>query len=197
MQHFMNAMLQQAERHSDSIAKPRLGLVSGYDPSTHMVKVNLQPENIETGWLPLGAIAVGNGWGICCGPQIGDQVEVQFPDGDLSSGIVSMRSFNDSNRPPAVPSGEYWIVHKSGSFLKMHNDGSIEISAAAGITYTGTSHAFHGPVTMDKTLVVTQDISDQNGTKGTLQHIRDNYDAHTHGNVQNGSGNTSTPSNSL
>jgi hypothetical protein len=88
-------------------------------------------------------------------------------------------------------------VHKSGSLLKFHNDGSIEVTASAGITYTATSHAFKGPVTMDQTLIVTQDISDKNGAKGTVQHIRDNYDAHTHSGVQTGGGSTGTPSNSL
>jgi uncharacterized protein involved in type VI secretion and phage assembly len=203
MRHFRNAMIRAAEQHADSIAKPRIGLISGYDPAKYLVKVTLQPENVETGWIPLGAPAVGNGWGICYGPQIGDQVEVNFIDGDLSSGMAALRFFNVDNLPPGAPSGEYWMVHQSGSFLKMHNDGSIEINAAAGITYTGASHAFHGPVTMDETLQVTQDmtaggnISDQGGSKGTVQKIRDNYDSHTHGNVQNGSGNTSTPSNSL
>jgi phage baseplate assembly protein V len=163
MMHLHNAMFAAAERSQSAIAKPRLGLVSGYDPNMYMVKVLLQPENVETGWLPLGSPMVGNQFGIFGGPAIGDQVEVQFPDGDLSSGIVSMRFFNDQARPLAVPSGEVWIVHKSGSFLKLHNDGSIEMNAAAGISYTGTGHAFHGPVTMDKTLQATGQITGQGG----------------------------------
>jgi phage gp45-like len=196
-------MMLAADRLAQGIAKPRLGTVSGYDPGTYMVKVQLQPEGIETGWLPLGSPGVGNGFGIFAGPGIGDQVEVQFPDGDLSSGVVSMRFYSDVARPVSVPSGEVWIVHQSGSFLKFHNDGSIEFKAAAGASYTATGHAFHGPVTMDQTLQVTQtiiaggNISDQNGAKGTVQKIRDQYDTHTHGGVQTGSGNTSTPSNSL
>lgn len=200
-------MMLAADRLQNSVAKPRLGTVSGYDPNTYMVKVQLQPEGVETGWLPLGSPFVGSGFGIAVGPAIGDQVEVQFPDGDLSSGVVSMRFYSDAARPPAVPSGEVWIVHSSGSLLKLHNDGSIEINATAGIKYTGTSHAFHGPVTMDQTLQATGQISGQGGlaisggsgasvqgnmniTGGDVKADTISLKGHVHSGVQTGGGTT-------
>lgn len=199
-----------ADRIGNSVAKPRLGTVSGYDPSTYMVKVQLQPEGIETGWLPLGSPAVGNQFGIFAAPAIGDQVEVQFPDGDLSSGVVSARFYSDVARPLNVPSGEIWIVHKSGSFLKFHADGSIEINAAAGASYTATAHAFHGPVTMDTTLQTSGQITGQGGlaisggsgasvqgnmniTGGDVKADTISLKAHVHGGVQSGGGTTGAP----
>ena len=175
MMHLHNAMFAAAERSQSAIAKPRLGLVSGYDPNMYMVKVLLQPENVETGWLPLGSPMVGSQFGIFAGPAIGDQVEVQFPDGDLSSGIVSMRFFNDQARPLVVPSGEIWIVHKSGSMLKMHNDGSIEISAQ---TINSTGNWNH-------TGTLTASVDVIGGGKSLKTH--------THGGVVPGGGNTGAP----
>lgn len=207
MHQFQNAMMLAADRLSNGVAKPRLGTVSGYDPNTYMVKVQLQPEGIETGWLPLGSPFVGNGFGIFAAPGIGDQVEVQFPDGDLSSGVVSMRFYSDVARPLNVPSGEVWIVHKSGSFLKFHSDGSIEFNAAAGASYTAANHTFHGPVTMDKTLQATGQITGQGGlaisggsgasvqgnmniTGGDVKADSISLKGHVHSGVQTGGGTT-------
>jgi uncharacterized protein involved in type VI secretion and phage assembly len=197
MREMLNIMRLQALQAMGERACTRLGLISSYDPANYAVRVAIQPEGNLTGWIPLLSPWVGNGWGMFCPPTIGDMVEVQFQEADHDAALSCMRVFNDQNRPLTVPSGEFWLVHKSGSLLKFHNDGSIEVTASAGITYTATSHAFKGPVTMDQTLIVTQDISDKNGAKGTVQHIRDNYDAHTHSGVQTGGGSTGTPSNSL
>ena len=84
-----------------------------------------------------------------------------------------------------MPAGERWIVHRSGASIRFLNDnslelanggasvvlpgdGSVRITAPAGVTVTGT-------------LTVSGDILDQAGAKGSVQHIRDGYDAHSHG----------------
>lgn len=208
MMHFHNAMMIAAERLQNSVAKPRIGTVSAYDPNTFMVKVTLQPEAIESGWLQLGSPMVGNQYGVFCAPMIGDQVEVQFIDGDISSGVVSMRFFNDAARALTVQAGEMWIVHQSGSLIKLTNDGRVTVTDKAGSTATlngdGTATVtassgltINANTQLNGNLIVSGSISDQNGTKGTVQKIRDSYDVHTHGGVQPGTGNTSTPSNTL
>jgi phage baseplate assembly protein V len=53
--------------------------------------------------------------------------EVHFQEGGQSAGFITGRFWNDSERPLATPSGEAWVVHKSGSVLKFHNDGSVEL----------------------------------------------------------------------
>lgn len=151
-----NAMRGHAEAAAGRLPKPRMATVSSYNPSTHSVKVTFQgvgdSDVIETGWLPLGAVGVGNGFGVMTAPNIGDMVMIGFTDGSNAAPKVVGRFFSNVNVPPVVPAGETWIVHKSGSFMKFHNDGSIEVKAAAGATYTATQHHFVGPVLMDNTL---------------------------------------------
>lgn len=118
----------QAPGYANSL--PRQATISSYDPSTHAVKVLLQPENIESNWMPLGAIGVGNGWGIVSGPQIGDQVHVSFAEGDFHSGIIVGRVFSTAATAPAVPSGEFWLVHSSGSLLKFLNNGDVQLTTS-------------------------------------------------------------------
>ncbi len=131
-----NAMRLQAQLASNTEAKPRKGIVSSYNPNTHSVKVRLQPENDEAGWLSLAAAAVGNDWGVIFAPSIGDQVDVHFEEGNANSGFVCSRFFDDQNRPMAVPSGEFWMVHKTGSFLKFTSDGKISLNGTAEIDVT-------------------------------------------------------------
>lgn len=160
MRQLIAAMQQQMDQGGTF---SRSGVISGYDPSSYAVKVDIMPEGYTTGWIQLDALGVGNGWGVAIGPQLGDEVTVTFENGDPKLGRVTSRHFNDVNQPIGPLSGETWMVHKTGSLLKFHNDGTVELTAAAGITYTATAHTFHGPVTMDKTLQVTQQITGQGG----------------------------------
>jgi len=131
-----NAMRLQAAMERSTEAKPRKGIVSSYNANTYSVKVRIQPENVETGWLSLAAAAVGNDWGVIFAPSIGDQVDVHFEEGNANSGFVCSRFFDDQDRPMAVPSGEFWMVHKTGSFLKFTSDGKISVNGAAEIDVT-------------------------------------------------------------
>jgi len=121
----------------------RIGIVSGFDPVRYCAKVRLQPEppdqpagSTETGWLPVLALWGGNGWGLFCPPSPGDVVEVQFQEGGREAGIVLGRFFSTVTQPLPAPSGEFWLVHQSGSKLKFHNDGSVELAAATNLTIT-------------------------------------------------------------
>ncbi len=136
----LNAMRREVANSGQERAGTRLGTISGYDASNYLAKVMLQPDGIETGWLPIAAIGVGNGWGIQVAPNIGDVVEVEFQDGGAEAGLITGRFFNNNARPGAVPTGEVWLVHKSGSFIKFLSDGSISSSGTwnhAG-TFTAT-----------------------------------------------------------
>jgi uncharacterized protein involved in type VI secretion and phage assembly len=194
-------MRQQAAMSSLDVSKPRTGLITSYDPARHAVKVAIQPEGVEVaGWIPLGAAGVGNGFGIVCGPNIGDMVQVTFSEGDNRAPRITGRFFSTVDVPPAAPSGDTYIVHKSGSALKFNGDGTITVTAASSITYTATQHHFVGPVQMDSTLNVNQnvtskaDIQDNTGSNAhTMSQMRAIYNSHTHGGIQTGSGNTAAP----
>lgn len=142
MQHLLNSMRAVAQQATQSRASTRHGLVTSYDPNTYAVKVTLQPDNVVTGWIPLKSPWIGNGWGLFCPPSIGDAVEVDFQEDDAGVGSVGMRFFNDADRPLPCPSGEFWLVHQSGSRLKFENDGSVELHAAADLRATVAGQAF-------------------------------------------------------
>jgi uncharacterized protein involved in type VI secretion and phage assembly len=162
--HLANAMSQRAALAMLDLSKPLTGIITSYDPAKHAVKVTIQPEGVEVaGWIPLGAIGVGNGFGIVCGPNLGDMVQVAFSESNPAAPRILGRFFSNVNVPPAVPSGDTYIVHKSGSALKFNGDGTIVVTAPSTITYTGSQHHFVGPVVMDNTLLVKQTMTGQGG----------------------------------
>lgn len=136
MKGLMNQVRIQAQMAAADSTSAKTGLVSGYDATNYSVKVTLQPEGIETGWIPLLSPWVGNGWGMFCPPTVGDMVEVQFEQGGAEAAFACLRFFNDQDRPLAVGAGEFWLVHKSGSSLKLTNDGKLSINGYAEIDLT-------------------------------------------------------------
>jgi hypothetical protein len=153
MQHLLNSQKAAAQQASQARASTRQGIVTSYDPNAYAIKVTLQPDNVLTGWIPLKSAWVGNSWGLFCPPSIGDAVEVDFQEDDGGVGSAGLRFFNDSDRPLACPSGEFWLVHKTGAFYKLTNDGKalingqVEIDATAptiNITATGNITAQAG-----------------------------------------------------
>ena len=193
MRDLMNSMRAAAQVAGQGVIQTKQGVVTSYDPNTYHVQVQLMPDDVNTGWIPLKSAWIGNSWGLFCPPSIGDVVEVEFQEGEGGAPSAGWRFYNNQNRPLPCPSGEFWLVHKSGSLLKFHNDGSVELTAAAAITYTATQHHFVGPVQMDNTLNVNdnvtggknitaaKDIADQGGGK-TMAGMRGTYNGHHHGN---------------
>jgi phage baseplate assembly protein V len=156
-------MRTQAMLAAGSTGKPRLGLVSSYNPATYAVKVKVQPDDIETGWLPIVTHMAGQGWGIYAGPANGDQAIVVFQEGDRETGVCLGFLPSDTDKPPSVPSGEVQVIHKSGAFLKFLSDGTVNIVSTAGINstgpwnHTGTLHTSDN-ITCDKTVTATTDV---------------------------------------
>jgi phage baseplate assembly protein V len=129
-------------------AQTRAGTITGYDPTNYMAQVEISPELVQTGWLPIMTPWAGNDFGFYVGPDIGTQVIVLHLEDDFESGMVLLYVNDDSHRPPPVPSGEMWAVHKSNSFLKFTNDGNValmanndlNISAGGDINMTATGN---------------------------------------------------------
>ena len=110
------------------------------------------------GWLPAGCRCSARGWGL---PQ----------DGEGEHGVIAGGAWSDASAAPAAPVGELWLVHQSGSFVKLTNDGTVRVN--------GDLH-------------VNGDVYDRHGS---LDRLRGNYDAHTHGGVISGGSNTAATSN--
>jgi uncharacterized protein involved in type VI secretion and phage assembly len=160
----LNTIRAQAQMSQGEKTGNRVGLITAYDPNKYAVKVKMWPDTQESlGWIPLASPWIGNGWGLVAGPSINDQVKIAFDREDQDAGVVVGRMYTDVDQPPPVPSGEFWLIHKSGSLLKFHNDGTVEIAANTTMKYTATQHHFVGPVQMDSTLNVNQTISGEGG----------------------------------
>jgi phage baseplate assembly protein gpV len=180
MEGISNTMRREAARVAAQIAMTRVGLVSAYDPDIFSAKVLIQPENTETGWLPIASPWVGNGFGLFAAPEIGDVVEVRFQEGGKQAGIIGLRHFGNVLKPLPVPSGEFWLQHASGSFLKFFNDGTVGIHSATAITSSAPIWNHTGNVKVTGDVLVTGEIYDLNGEHGSFGYLRQTYNIHTH-----------------
>jgi hypothetical protein len=140
--------------HASGQAK--FGTVSSVNYETGNARVIIQPDGVLSGWLPTLSQWVGNGWGMVCPPNPGDQVFLVPQEGDIEQGVIVGRTYSTAQVPPKAPGGEFWLVHETGSFLKLCNDGTIRIS--------GDLH-------------VQGDVYDQHGP---LSGLRTSYNGHTH-----------------
>lgn len=185
-----NAMRQQ---QTDDLTGPRTGTITSYDPSNGVVKVAIQPEGRESNWMKLDCPGVGNGWGVAIGPQIGDEVTVSFDSSDPNLGKITARHTNSLNLPMPVPSGEIWMVHKSGSLLKFNTDGTVSLHSGVAINYDAPAHHFTGgPVSMDHTLTVT-DTTGVVVVGGDVKADTISLKLHKTSQVQSGSGTSGVP----
>ncbi len=172
MDRFWNHVKAQAGGLDGLAGVARFALVSSFDPAAYAARVLVQPENVLSGWLPVLSSWVGAGWGMAVPLTPGDQVLVLAQEGDAEQGVILGCVWSAVDTPMNVPSGELWLQHQSGSFFKLKNDGTVVMQAPT-VTVTGN-------------LMVTGNISDQNGAHGTLAALRSAHDNHVHSDPQGG-----------
>lgn len=151
-----NVIKSHAAALDQSTGQIKYGTVTSVNAQTGMARALIQPDSVLTGWLPVLTQWVGNGWGMVCPPSPGDQVLLVPQEGDIEQGVIIGRAFSRQIMPPAAPIGEFWLVHQSGSSLKLCNDGTVRVTGdlhVAGEVYDGT---------------------------GSLSALRGHYNAHTH-----------------
>ena len=182
-----NIIFKCVERALAGRKSKRYGIVTSWDATNHRAKVTFQPEGNESGWLPVQALASGNGFGIVAGltagdgKSTGDLVEIHYQEGDYENGQIAGRVHNDKDRPPPVESGEFLILHKSGASIKFDKNGVLTIKGSGG---SSTVHAADGSVTHTDG---GGGVLKQSG--GGFTHNGHHIDAsHTHTGVQPGSG---------
>jgi phage baseplate assembly protein gpV len=118
----------------------RYGLVTSYDPQNHRAKVAFQPEGNESGWMPIHAQHMGNGWGIVGGltpgdgKATGDLVKISYQEGDYENGSITSRMHSDVDKPPVVESGELKLQHASGATITFDKTGNLTLTGAGGAT---------------------------------------------------------------
>lgn len=137
---FVNSVLRILDRHSAGRHNKRAGLVTSWDPNKHLAKVMFQPEGHETGWIPVHTMAAGNGSGHMTGltagdgKTTGDQVEVNYQEGDFETGAIVARLHSSVDMPPVVKSGEQLFATPGqiGSSIKLADDGSVTHTDKSG-----------------------------------------------------------------
>jgi phage gp45-like len=163
-----NAIKAHAAGGSQWAGQTKFATVTSVNYQNATARVLIQPEGVLSGWLPVLSQWVGNGWGMACPPNAGDQVLVVPQEGDMEQGIIIGRSYSTKQITPPAPAGEFWLVHETGSCLKLCGDGTIRI--------VGDVH-------------VTGDVYDEHGS---LSGLRAHYNTHTH--RTSTGGNTTPPS---
>jgi len=177
MAHLLNLIKAGAGGLDGRAGVARFGLVSSFDPANYAARILLQPENVLTGWLPVMSPWVGAGWGMAAPLVTGAQVLVIAQEGDAEQGVVMGAIWSTVDPPMSAPAGELWLRHQTGSFIKLLADGTLALQASQ-VNVTGN-------------LMVSGDISDQNGAHGTMAALRQAHDQHLHSVPQGGS--TSLP----
>lgn len=156
-----------------AIGQPRHALVTSVDAVSHAVKVSIQPDGIESGWIPDGALATA-GLRIACPAEIGTQVLVVPVEGDPEHPVVVARLFDVSITAPTSPAtgqpvqpGEIGLFLRGGAYLHLTKD----------TVYVG------GRLVLDGMLQATGDVM-----AGGIS-----LETHLHGEVEPGTGVSGAP----
>jgi uncharacterized protein involved in type VI secretion and phage assembly len=131
----LNLIRREVALYLANRAETRIGVVQSYDPALHAARVEYQPEGELSGWIPVGTVGAGNGFGMGFAPTIGQQVTVHFLEGSLDSGIIgpSIHSTVDLP-PPGVASGMAWMIDPSGTSILLTNDGNAKVSMTGNLS---------------------------------------------------------------
>ncbi len=189
MQSFWDAVARRAAQMDAQRGQPRFATVASYDPNTGAAQVLIQPEGVLSGWLPVLSHSVGAGWGMHVPLAAGDQVFVIPHEGNADHGVVVGGGFCAVARPPHGTGGAAVRRSSAGAVIQLQTNGQAVIRDPSGTTLTFTND---GNLVLQGNLHVSGDITDRNGAYGALNDLRDAYNAHEHGDVQNGVGKTST-----
>lgn len=185
-------MLNSLKHHVDAmigtIAQPRWGVVTSFDPVNMLAKVTLQPEGVQTSWIPVLSSWVGNGWGEVTPLAVGQQVHLVHDNGDSGNPVAVSPAYSTANPPPKGPNailgnpvaaveGERVFISKAGAVFRLCADGTVYVKADTFI---------------EGNLTVSKEIKDLNGIHNTLDFLRQAYNDHLHGGVTSGGSDTST-----
>lgn len=138
MNHLLNHMMLAFNRSQMNVGYAHLGIITSVNPADYTVKVMLQPEEIETGFIPYCTTSYG--W--IAPPMGGEQCLVLFERGNNNVPVGALLIFWDGNRAPGVTSpgdtgaGEILLRHSSGSHIKLSSDGKILINGNTEIDVT-------------------------------------------------------------
>ncbi|WP_336946400.1 baseplate assembly protein [Asaia sp. BMEF1] len=92
-----------AAAHQTRTAHAIHGIVSAVDPANHAVKVRLQPDNVETGWLPDAAVTQVGDLRLSCPSAPGAHVLLMPVEGDGENYVIISVMFDVVAGPALSP----------------------------------------------------------------------------------------------
>jgi phage baseplate assembly protein gpV len=179
----------------------RWGLVTSVMTSDrgYLVKVQLQPDGVTTGWIPVLSHFVGPGWGAACPPEPNMQAFIAPDMGNGEHPVVIGLSYSTQAAPPVPPNGfqqqngapvqpgEITFVSKAGAVLRLCSDGTIYIKAPV-VNIEGNL-VVQGDIRAEKGTIGDGDVYDRHGS---LDRFRGHFNSHAHTGVKSGGETSST-----
>ena len=159
MQSWVESVKLHSAVHAAAAGRPRHGIITSVDPVNHAVKVMIQPDGIESGWIPDGVVAAG-GLKIACPSEVGTQVLLSAVEGDAEHPVVVARLFDTVITTPVSPATSQPV-----------QPGEIGIFLASGVYLHVTSAGmfFGGNLTINGSVNVTGDV--MSGKVSLQQHV--------------------------
>lgn len=162
----------------------RIGAIDAVDYANARVRV--KSGDILTGWLPWLTQRAGGDitWHA---PEIGEQVMILSPSGELNQGAVLPAIYQNLHPAPATIASKHHSVYSDGAIIEYDREahhlsaflpegGTVDINAQGGLTITGD-------IQLTGTLTASVDVI----ANGISLHN------HKHGQVQSGSDQTGVP----
>ena len=148
-----------ASAQAARVGTARYAVVSAVDPTNHAVKVNIMPEDVESGWIPDGGFAAA-GLRVSCPCEIGTHVLVESAEGNAEHPVIVARLFDATTLPPVSPvtgkpaqPGE-WLTFNGNTFCHFQ-PGTVTTGIGSVImTLTSTGLAVKGgTITCDHDII--------------------------------------------
>lgn len=199
----------------------RMGTVAEVDYAKARVKV--KSGNITTAWLPWAAGSANSAKRRWDPPQVGEQVAVLSPGGDLAQGLVMPGIYQQAAGAPSDSGDKDTTVYSDGTVIEYDRAAHALVADLQGtkvfadrnkieltigstkLTMTAAGSVFEGPVTVNGLLTYTEGLTGSGGsgaaidgplavTGGTVKHDGKNIgSSHTHTGVSPGGGTTGAP----
>lgn len=130
-------MINRRQPKQDALSQT--GIITSVDQDRYRAKVLLPLLGIETDYIRIGSLYVGAGWGFRRKLHDGNEVVVEFPNGDLNNGIITWVLFSEECDPAPEEGDNFSLVHESGSVFRFDNAGNVTLEAKGNLTLRGTN----------------------------------------------------------
>lgn len=180
----LNAMKRASGAQDDQQGHSRFAVVASVDPARHLVRVAYDEERTLSGWLPVLHALGGAGFSAGSLPPVGAQVFVHADMGAAEHGVVAGIAHSS-----AQPPGKVTPYHGSGSAQPQDwtpGEWTITTPGGASFRLTGGVIELSGTLKLQGDLLVSGQVRDMDGRRGTLDALRIAYDAHRHTGVRAG-----------